>query len=198
LSSSLKFVVKKQQMAKAIPLLVRQRIIELCKNGETVQSVSSLLGLGYDVTAKIWRAYRKEGDLSLKSRYNNCGRKPFYDEQIKESVRSHLNDNEQLGAPIIRSRLLAEGKFEKVPHERTIQRWWRQAHINKPRGRRPTPSKNYSSEPHDTWQVDGKENIKILDDTEHCYLSFADESTCSFLKGVVFPLYTSDASGEPT
>ena len=175
-------------MARAIPPSLRQEIVRQCKQGKTVQFVSEQLGLGYAGVAKIWRQYRQHGQTALELQYHRCGRKPIYGPSIRQAIEQARSSNEDLGAPIIRSRLLAQGKFDKVPHERTIQRWWKAQGTNKVRGTRPKGNNAYTDQIHHTWQVDGKENVKLADDSKVCYLSCTDEASCGFLQGHVFPL----------
>ena len=179
-------------MGQAIPPIVRRRIVELCQSGKTAKEVSQLLELGYPGVAKVWRCYRQQGEASLALKYDHCGRKSNYGDLIREEINQVRNLNKELGAPIIRSRLLAQGNFDKVPHERTIQRWWKDVSKSNYRGRRPRVERNYAKEPHDTWQLDAKEQVCIEDSSQHTYLSFTDEATCAFLKGHVFPLHSSD------
>ena len=184
-------------MRKVTPEFMRIRIVELCKEGKTAKQVSELLNLGYGVVAKIWRNYRKEGDSALKVGYSRCGRKSSYDAKIREAIDAHLSENKALGAPIIRSRLLQDGNFDKVPHERTIQRWWIKTGKNKPRGRRPKQKGDgYTNEVHHTWQVDAKDKVRIADKSEHSYLSFTDEASCSYLSGQVFPPEATEQTGK--
>lgn len=176
-------------MGKPIPLMMRKRIVELCQSGKSAKQVSEQLKLGYAGVAKIWRLYRLHGEASLQIKYDRCGRKSEYGSSIRQAIDTALGENKDLGAPIIRSRLIAQGKYDKVPHERTIQRWWKAQGKNKARGRRPASNRSYTQQAHHTWQIDAKEKVAIQDGSLHCYLSFADEATCSFLKGHLFPLY---------
>lgn len=179
-------------MGKAIPVALRQRIVDLCKSGFSLQQVCQKLDLAYPGVAKIWRNYRRQGESALELGYHRCGRKPVYDPSVHEAINDALSANEDLGAPIIRSRLLAQGNLAKVPHERTIQRWWREQGKSKARGRRQQKDTGYATEVHDTWQADAKEQVTIADESKHTWLSFADEASCSFLRGHVFPLEKTD------
>lgn len=184
-------------MGKAIPPAVRAEIIRLTEQGRSAVEVSRLLGLGYPGVAKVCRQYRKAGESALSLGYQRCGRRSSFDSSLWDSIDSALSENKDLGAPIIRSRLLAQGALPRVPHERTIQRRWKSQGKNKPRGRRPRGDSSYTKEVHATWQIDGKEQVRLADDSMVCYLSFTDEATCSFLKGHVFPHSPFDETSEP-
>lgn len=175
-------------MPRAIPLSLRSRIIELCQTGKSAAEVSRMLNLGYSGVAKLWRNFRQTGISALEINYHRCGRSSLYSPELREVVDAFLVDNEHLGAPYIRSQLLHQGVFSCVPHERTIQRWWRVAGTNKPHGKRPKVDSGYAKTPHHTWQVDGKEKVGLGSGEKTCYLSCTDEASCGFLQGHVFPL----------
>ena len=184
-------------MGQVIAMALRRRLVELCESGKSVAQASQMLDLGYAGAAKLMRRYREHGERALEVGYARCGRKSPYSAAIRDAVSSALASNENLGAPIIRSRLLFEGLHDKVPHERTIQRWLKADGQHVPRGRRPKQHSGYAKAPHDTWQVDAKENVTTADGASHTYLSFADEATGTFLKGHIFPLYPSDEANQP-
>ncbi|MCB0638770.1 MAG: helix-turn-helix domain-containing protein [Lewinella sp.] len=185
-------------MAQVLSSAIRTQIVRMCQSGKSAAAVSRELNLGYPGVAKVWRAYRFQGEQALEVGFHRCGRKSAFDESIRHVIDAKLKTNDQLGAPIIRSQLLKEGDFAHVPHERTIQRWWKAAGKNKPRGRGATSSQPYARDPHETWQVDGKEDVRLADDSRTSYLSITDEDTCSFLRGHVFPLGLQDEPGEST
>lgn len=182
-------------MPEAIPSFLRKEIVRLCEGGKSVTQVSEILGLGYAGVCKIWREYRQKGESALELGYSRCGRRPQYDQTIKDTIKAAQLANEDLGAPIIRSRLLASGALSCVPHERTMQRWWQSEGSQKSKGRRPKINPTYAQSPHHTWQVDGKEKVQLGSEEKVCYLSCTDEATCSFLQGYVFPLCSSHESG---
>ena len=41
--------------------------------------------------------------------------------------------------------------------------------------------------PHNIWQVDAKENLRLADSSEACYLTITDEHSGAGLEGLVFP-----------
>ena len=184
-------------MGEVIPMVLRKRLVELCGSGKTVAEASRILGVGYPGAAKLWRRYCAQGESALDIGYARCGRKSPYLDAIRDAISSAVQSNENLGAPIIRSRLLAQGCHDQVPHERTIQRWWKAKGHNKPRGRRPKQDSSYAAEPHHTWQIDAKEKVATADGQRHTYLSITDEATCTFLKGHVFPLGVFDEASQP-
>jgi hypothetical protein len=175
-------------MGKVVTQANRRRLIELYESGKTVAESCRILEIGYAGAAKLIRRYRQEGEQALEVGFYRCGKKSPYTQEIRDAISSAMQENNRLGAPIIRSRLLAGGLYAKVPHERTIQRWMTAQGVSIPRGRRPKQSKDYATQAHDTWQVDAKERVTTADGETHTYLSITDEATTTFLKGHVFPL----------
>lgn len=184
-------------MGQVILPALRRRLVELCQSGKTVVEASRILDIGYAGAAKVWRLYREQGERALELGYARCGRKSPYKDDIRDAISVAAGENKKLGAPIIRSRLLAQGLYEKVPHERTIQRWWQTKGDNIPRGRRPRQDPSYAKQPNEVWQIDAKENVSTADGQVHTYLSFTDEATCTFLKGYVFPHSRFDEASQP-
>ena len=176
-------------MGKAIPFAIREVLVHRRQSGEQLSELAMELGISYAVACKIWRNFKKEGQTALVTHYSNCGRKPLYEESLKYRIIGYrLNEGAcRLGAPYIRSKLLATGHFGSFPHERTIQRWFRDAGVHRPVGRGPKKEQHYSVEVHQTWQVDAKENLVLGNEQPACYLSSSDEASGTFLQGKVFP-----------
>lgn len=176
-------------MAKAIPYAIRALIVKRRQDQEPLTTIAKDLGLSYDGVCKIWRNYRREGEQSLELRYGNCGRKPLYDKSLRDHIMSY-RENEgacEFGAPYIRSKLIASGQYAIMPHERTIQYWFRQKGINRTKGRGPSRPGGYATQAHEHWQGDGKENVELADDSNRSYFSISDEAHGVFLGAKVFP-----------
>ena len=180
-------------MAKAIPHAERLLIVRQHEAGKSLKQLSKELGYSYDGVRKIYRQYRLDGLSGIELKYRNCRRPKVYQGKIWEEVRSMIEANPKWGAPYIRSQLLAQGHYERVPHERTIQRWFKAQGLAKGRGRRPSVDRAYTRQVHDTWQVDGKENVALADDRQTSYLTIADEGSGALLEGQVFPPAGQDA-----
>lgn len=185
-------------MGKAIPHAERLLIVRQHQAGKSLRQLSEELGYSYDGVRKIYRMYRRDGLQGIELKYGHCRRPQVYQGDIWERVRSMIDANPKWGAPYIRSQLLAGGEFDRVPHERTIQRWLKAQGLSKGRGRKPGVNRSYTIQVHDTWQVDGKENVTLADTSQTCYLSIADEGSRTFLEGLVFPPVCPDAPGTAT
>ena len=78
---------------------------------------------------------------------------------------------------------------DKIPHERTIQRWWQEQGLNTKKGRPSNKEKSWSVTAHETWQIDGKDRIglsAVSTEEEVSWMSIADEGTTSHLQATVY------------
>ncbi len=87
-------------------------------------------------------------------------------------------------------RLLIAEKWPEldVPHERTLQRWFRAAGVNRRGKRRIVGQKGHrGQEPHAVWQMDAKEQMKLADESEASWLMVTDEKSGASMAAEVFP-----------
>ena len=120
-------------MGKAIPYDYRLKIVERIKSGESYDAITEEMGYSKSGIKKIWYAFKKEGEASLKNKYTNCGRNSDYTSAVRDAVKE-LRDNEQ-GGGYIRSKLLQKYPQLAAPSERTLQRWWVIEGSNNKKGR---------------------------------------------------------------
>lgn len=163
----------------------RIKIIEGRKSGKTFDQIAEQYGFSVSGVKKIWRQFQLLGEPGLQPQYSHSGRPPVFAEQIKELIA--LQKTGQQGGPFIRSVLEDKYPELKIPHERTMQRWWQSQGINRPKGRRKKNNSNWSNEVHHTWQIDGKEQISLGNGQEVSWMNIADEASSSNLLARVFP-----------
>lgn len=131
-------------MGQAIPYDVRLKIVERKKLKHSNNDIASELGYSESGIKKIWYTYKKAGNECLKTKFSNCGRHSPY-EKIIFSYIDEVRDNEQ-GAGYVRSKLVQKYPDLKLPHERTIQRWWVKSKTNRKRGKPSKKEKKMVSE----------------------------------------------------
>ena len=173
-------------MAIPIPIEIRRKIIQLRQSGIPYSTIATQLSVSESGAKKIWSRYQREGAAGLSLRYENCGRKPVYDESLRSLVLSF--DPQDHGGPYVRSVLQANYPLKRIPHERTIQRWWRSAGKQTVRNRakpRPAP---WSTQTHEVWQIDGKEQIDLQTGERVSWLNIVDEASRAPLQTEAFPL----------
>lgn len=171
-------------MAFPIPYADREKIICLRKEGTPYGQIAKLVGCSARTTKRIWYQFQTNGEKALITNYHRSGCSSPYQGTIEEKIKG-VRDGQQ-GAPYVRSVLLERYPDLGIPHERTIQRWWKACGGNRPKGR-PRSKANWTSEPNHTWQIDGKEYIQLSNGDLLSWMNIADEATSSDLYTRLFP-----------
>lgn len=184
-------------MPRAVSVAIRQVIVERHERGETLQAVADDMELSLWTVRSIWRRYREQGEAGLKPDYENCGRKGVRSARLVYRGTIWLKRaHPKWGAGLIRLLVAEKWPELKVPHERTLQRWFRAEGINQRRKRRITgQNRNRGQEPHEVWQLDAKEQMKLADESEASWLMVTDEKTGGALAAVIFPPGDVDTGG---
>jgi hypothetical protein len=87
-------------------------------------------------------------------------------------------------------RLELEESAEKLPCARTIQRYLRQAGLQPASAGRPrssSPRLSRAERPHQGWQMDASEDLRLKNGQGVCWLRVVDECSGAFLRTVIFP-----------
>jgi hypothetical protein len=177
-------------MPCALPMMVRQQVIELRTKGSSLQSIAIEQQLSYSTLQRLWKRYKAAGTGGLAPDYNNCG--PAAGPRCAPTVyraavwlkRCHLD----WGAALIRVVLQDRYQDMKVPSERTLQQWFRTKQLYKPKSRFPLlPLPVPAHQVHDVWQIDAKEKLQLGSGQQASYLSVVDEKSGCLLKAAVFP-----------
>lgn len=118
-------------MPSALPIAIREEIISRRENGETFRRISQDMNIAYPTVRQIWQHKQKHGYLH--PNYHAC-RPPHllkpqvvYDKAL-EMRRLHPT----WGALMIRIHLLELFDEADVPHERTLQLWFKREGIHHP------------------------------------------------------------------
>lgn len=130
-------------MASFIPYDLRKLIVLRRQSGVTYGKIQEEIGYSISGIKKIWYQYQKEGDSCFTTNYKNCGRKSDYPQSVHDAI-STIRTGEQ-GAPFVYSMLKLKYPDLPRPHIRTIQRWWEQQEVNRPKGR-PSESEKKSGQ----------------------------------------------------
>jgi hypothetical protein len=173
-------------LGRAIEMGLREQFIALKRQGCGLHSICEQLGLCYGTACKLSAQLRRQGGLAV--HYRNCGAKkpltaPLYVRAALWLRRRHGS----WGAPFIHLKLTERYGTEGVPAVRTLQGWFRRQGLTKPPQRLAEPSIGGAKAVHNIWQVDAKENLRLLDGAQACYLTITDEHSGAGLAGLVFP-----------
>ena len=181
-------------MPRALATALRRRIVEEHLAGKSLKAIAQQEQLSYSTVRLCWRRYREHGFSGLGPDYQNCGR-PQRKDLIYRAARFLKYRHRQWGAPLIRLKLSQRYPDQELPSVRTMQRWFKRAHLIPMRKRLPKPEQAWANAPHDVWQVDAKEKIKLNDGTQACYLTITDEHSGALLASPPFPPEGNQPSG---
>lgn len=177
-------------MPAATPLEQRQQVFDLHHAGlgplEIAQQLSLSVRTIRDLLAR-WRTLPAGHDLA--PGFDRCGRTLAQPRRaVQESCLQLRRLHDGWGAERIRLDLLDLHPKEHVPPTRTLQFWLRQA------GLTPPPAvlvaavdDRRAREPHEVWQMDAVECLRLADGSGACWLRQIDECSGAILATDVFP-----------
>jgi transposase len=175
-------------MPQAVPVAVRQAIVERHQAGVSLPAIAQEQGLSPWTVRTIWRRYRDGGAAGLVPDYAACGRPgPRHARPIYEAALALRREHPGWGSGLIRLELETAFPDHDLPHDATIRRWFREAGLGRPRPSPRPPDPPRTRQPHARWQLDATEHIRLADGTEVSWLAASDEASGAMLGAVVFP-----------
>jgi transposase len=182
-------------MPRALPVDLRQTIIDRHRGGTALPAIARDLGLSPWTVRTIWRRWRDRGAAGLRPDYAACGRPgPRHPSALYEAALAMRREHEAWGAGLIRVELADRFPGQRLPHEATLRRWFREAGLAPVRRPPPPPEPPRTRVPHARWQLDATEQIALADGTKVSWLAASDEATGALLGAVVFPLRSVEPS----
>jgi transposase len=181
-------------MPRAIPYAIRQAIIKRQQSGQTLAAIAQEFQLSYRTVRTLWHRYRTNGDAGLQTHYAHCGSaQQRFPARLHEFACSLKRAHPRWGAGLIHLQLHKHFPAQSLPTWRTLQRWWRHAGLQSPRRRAPSVQRIRGQYPHDVWELDAKERIRLQDGSWSCVLSVVDEASGALLAATPFPPALLDA-----
>jgi hypothetical protein len=175
-------------MPRAIPVPVRQTIVQRHEAGETLPAIAADLHLSKWSVRKVWRRFRDLGAARLAPDYDRCGpREPHTPRLLYRAALWLRRRHPTWGAAVIRLVLQERWPAAPIPHERTLQRWFRRAHLLPPPRQVPPQNPTRGQEPHQVWQMDAKEQVRLGNGSRASWLTLMDEASGGLIAAEVFP-----------
>src|SRR5438132_4991314 len=175
-------------MPQAIPVPVRETIVERHLAGATIPAIAAELHLSPWSVRKIWRRFRDLGAERLAPDYDRCGpHEPHTPRLLYRAALWLRRRHPTWGAAVIRLALQQHWPAACVPHERTLQRWFRRAHLLPPPRQLPPQNPARGQEPHEVWQMDAKEKVRLGNGSQASWLTLVDEASGGLIAAEVFP-----------
>jgi hypothetical protein len=185
-------------MPAPVPVPIRQALWQRARAGEPTAALAAAFGLPPRTVRHLLKRLRDRGDDGLMPGYRPGPRPAHaYPDAIRQAVLRARRDHPTWGAGVIRV-ALADARPEVArPPPRTIRRGLRDAGRGPaPAGRRPGAAPRRAAAPHETWQVDAAEHIRLGGGGEASWLRVVDEASGAVLGTAVFPHRGLD-SGRP-
>ena len=176
-------------MPLAIAKPVREELVRRRLQGESLTAIAADLSLKYRTVRGLWQRYRRQGEQALEPDYGRCGRRgPRFAPPLCEAALALRREHPRWGAGLICLQLREQFPDQEMPSERTVNRWLRQAGLQPLRGKRPqTAQCRRGQKPHEVWQMDAKECIRLGDGQVCSQLSVVDEASGAAVGAIAFP-----------
>jgi len=175
-------------MPRPIPVPVRQAIHRLWQQGQQTGQIAASLGLPSSTVRRLLGRFRSRGAEAIAPDYR---RPPVVAVPLPDATETALRLRRQhptWGAGVIRVQLVQGMPGQLVPSVRTLQRRFAGAGLTQAKaGGRPRVHLARATVPHETWQMDAKEHIKLIDNSEASWLRLIDECSGTVLWTAVFP-----------
>lgn len=190
-------------MGRPTSMPQRQVIYRRAGLGHRSADIADDLGLNRETVRKLVRRFRAAGPDGIAPDYSRCGSdqpKRADAELIGASI-AMRREHPTWGAGIIRVQLAERHPGRTIPSDRAIQRAVAAAGLNPaPAGRRRDGPHRRAERPHETWQMDAADQMRLDGGRMASWLRIVDECSGAVLLTVVFPprvLEYRAGSGDP-
>jgi transposase len=175
-------------MSVPIPVPKAQAIIQQHQAGMSLPTIAQHLHLSVWTVRDIGRRFRDRG--SVQPNYAACGRRgPRVERRVYRGAMWLKRTHPAWAATLIRTVLKQKGPEAHLPQARTLQRWFRQAGINRPRqGQQHQGRVKRGGETHAVWEMDSKVRMRLASGEQVQGLLISDEYSGAILYESVFPL----------
>jgi hypothetical protein len=171
---------------------IRRVIWQRWQSGPTAAPIAEALSLPPRTMRHLVQRFRRQGASALRPGYHGAAAAPEGD-LVLQTALALRRQHPRWGAPLIRSFLRRDHPDRAIPVARTIPRWFRRhGAARPPHSESPEPLRHRAERPHDVWQMDASERIRLAHGQEVSWLRIVDEYTGAFLLTRVFSLGTVD------
>ena len=175
-------------MPAAVPMPVRQMILKRWQKGESVASLAEELELAVRTVRNLVHRFAERGQNGLEPDYGRCATNtmPTDSDEFQKAIEMR-KQHPTWGGGLIRV-LLQEQGHDACASERTLQRWFqRSTTAPAPPGRRPDSDHRRAHRPHEVWQMDAVDQLRLANGQQVSWLRLVDECSGVVLQTTVFP-----------
>jgi hypothetical protein len=176
-------------MAAPVPLPLRRALWQRLQQGQSPAAIAQALQLAPRTVRHLLHRLRQHGADALAPSYHRSDHPHDPTTQtLYEQTLAWRRDHPNWGAGLLRVLLQRDYPKATVPCERTLQRWLALAGLGPaPTGRRPASSALRADRPHQVWQIDAAEKVRLRCGQQVSWLRIVDECSGAVLLTVVFP-----------
>ena len=175
-------------MPRPIAVPIRRAMLRRWQRGQSAVRLAESFGLAPRTVRHLVRRFQRQGEAALAPSYHPPRPAKAKTQQLMQAVLHLRQQHPTWGAGLIRVWLRQQSPQRCLPVERTMQRWFQHAGLSPaPRGRRPSSAAQRASRPHEVWQMDAKEQVKLGSGSRVSWLRIADECSGAVLYSAVFP-----------
>jgi transposase len=173
-------------MPSPIPAPVRQQILERWKKGQSVASLAAELQLSARTVRHLVHRFAQRGSKGVATDYGGCATKKLpTDSAAFQKALQMRQQHPRWGGGLIRVLLKEQG--QACPSVRTLQRWFRRHQLTPALpGRRPAREKQRARHPHEVWQMDAVDQLRLGSGQKVSWLRLVDECSGAVLRTVIF------------
>jgi transposase InsO family protein len=137
----------------------------------------------------LYEHFNRDGEKAIQPTYNHCGQNHpnSTPEEILSKARSLRKQHPKWGAGLIRLMIQPTQPDQHIPVARTLQRHFQRTGLA-PAAPGPHPKENTTraTQPHQVWQVDASEQMKLKNGRDACWMRVVDEFSGAVLDTKVF------------
>jgi hypothetical protein len=180
-------VPKEFAMPEPLGFALRQRIYALWQHHVPAAAIAAQLRLCPRTVRHLCQAFRRRGPAALLPAYP-APRPPALSPALQQALLLHA-EHPSWGAPFLLLRLRQlQPRLSAWPSPRTLQRWFRRlGQPPAPPGRKPAARLSPARQPHDVWQIDAVDQLRLATGQQVSWLRCVDELTGAVLGTTVFP-----------
>lgn len=173
-------------MSAPLPTPLRRLIQRRARRGQTAADIARALHLCPRTVRQLLQRFGDQPE-GIEPAYKPGPGRPA-DHPLYAVALALRQQHPTWGAGYIRVRLADTAEPAVLPSERTLQRWFlRQQQPPAAPGRRPSTEMERAAVPHDTWQMDAVEQLRLGSGQGVSWLRLVDEYSGAFLGTTVFP-----------